>query len=74
MGVPSTAARDARLDQLATAVADWSKVRTQYINDEVAFLRRVLKGRAGAQNVSVGITSQATSLSVDAIQQFLTGQ
>jgi hypothetical protein len=74
MAVPSAADRNARLDQLATAVTDWSTQRTQYINNQAAFLQRILNGRAGVQSVTNSVASQASALSVDSLSQFLTGQ
>jgi hypothetical protein len=74
MAVPSAAQRDTRLDQLATAVDDWATQRLSYINNQAAFLQRVLKNRAGAQSLNSSIGTQATALSVDTLTQFLTGQ
>jgi hypothetical protein len=62
------------LDQLASAVNDWANARTTYINNQVAFLQRILNGRAGTQSLNTSIATQATALSVDSITQFLTGE
>lgn len=74
MAIPSASARDARLDQLSSAVSDWATRRKQYLNDQVAFMRRVLKGRTGSERLSSSTNAQAQAYAVDELDHFLTGE
>lgn len=74
MAQPSAAERDARLDQLSSAVKDWADRRVKYLNDQVAFSRRVLNGRNSAQRLNDVTSKQASLLAVDELDQFLTGE
>ena len=73
MPVPSASSRDARLDALSSALDAWSTQRTKYLNNQVAFLNRVLKGRGGASNATKTATDKANALAVNNMTQFLSG-
>jgi hypothetical protein len=73
MAIPSEADRDARLDALSSALSAWSIQRTTYLNNQVAFCKRVLKGRTGAERLNAVTSTQANALTVDSLTQFLTG-
>ena len=74
MAVPSEADRNARLDQLSAAVNAWADHRTKYLNKQVAFSKRILKGRTGAERLNNATSVAASTLTIDAIEQFLTGE
>jgi hypothetical protein len=71
--MPSKAARDARLDALASAVKEWAKKRREYLNNQSSFAKRVLKGRPGQDHMSNVNVELASDLLVDEIGQFLAG-
>ena len=72
--MPDEAARNLRLDALKKATDDWAKKRTAYLNAQVVFARRVLKGRTGSERLASSSVSLAKDLVVDAINTFLTGE
>lgn len=74
MATPSKEARDARLDDLAAAVAEWADRRQKSLDAQVSLSKRMLKGRTGAERLSASTTAQAASLTVDELDQFLTGE
>lgn len=71
--MPSKAERDARLDTLTSAVKDWANKRREYLNNQLSFSKRVLKGRTGAERLNNASVEMASDLLVDEISQFLTG-
>lgn len=73
MAIPSASERNARLDLLSVAVEDWALRRKQYLETHVDFAKRVLKGRTGAERMNKAMLDQASALSVDELDQFLTG-
>jgi hypothetical protein len=73
MAVPSESNRNARLDQLSAAVTAWADQRQRYLENQVAFARKVLRGRTGAERLNGTTSAQAQSLVVDELDQFLTG-
>lgn len=68
----SKAERDQRLDQLVTLTKKWSQQRQKELNDRVASLTRILKGR-GAGQLLTASQDAATALVVTEIDTFLTG-
>jgi len=70
----STEDRNKRLDALGTAIQDWAKTRRDYLTKQVAFSKRLLKGRTGAERLNQATVDSATSLVVDQINSFLTGE
>lgn len=69
----STEARNALLDQLKEAVEDWHKKEIKRIDDEVTFVKSVLRGRTGSERLSRSNTEQARVLVIDDITSFLAG-
>jgi hypothetical protein len=65
--------RDARLDALKKAVKDWSTKEKKRLEDEVKFLKSVLKGRTGAGRLTNQNVADSSKFVVDEISQFLTG-
>lgn len=70
---PRRVARDQLLDELATAADDWFNAEKKRIDDEVAFLKSVLRGRTGSDRLSRSNTAQGTVLAVNDINSFLAG-
>lgn len=67
------AERDARLNALKTAVTDWADKRTKYLNDQVTFSKRVLRGRTGSEKLTSKAVDLGKDLTVDSINTFLAG-
>ena len=74
MSTPSAADRNARLDQLSSAVVAWADKRKTDLNNQVAFSKRVLQGRTGSQRLASATVANATDLVVNEVNAFLTGQ
>lgn len=74
MAVPSKKARDGRLDELSGAVKAWATRRRKQLNDQVAFGKRLLRGRTGGDRLNNTTVTEASNLLVDEIDQFLTGE
>ena len=73
MADSTTTARDARLDALKEAVEEWADKEITRLEDEAEFLKSILKGRTGAGRLTNQNVSDASTLVVDEIDQFLTG-
>lgn len=75
--MPSTQATiDARnrlLDDLKSALDEWHDKEIKRIDDEVTFVKSVLRGRTGSERLSRSNTEQARVLVIDDITSFLTG-
>lgn len=65
--------RNARLDALGTAIKEWATARRKYLNGQVSFSKRLLKGRTGSERLNQASIESATALTVDQINDFLTG-
>jgi hypothetical protein len=68
-----TADRNKRLDDLKTATDDWADKETTRLTNESAFLTSILKGRTGAGKLTSQNVIDSTKLTVNSINQFLTG-
>ena len=68
----TVAERNARMDQLISLTQSWSQKRQKELNDRVAQLTSMLKGRGAGQLLNANTTA-ATGLVVDEINKFLTG-
>lgn len=66
--------RDALLDELKQAVDDWANAEEQKTNDEIDFMKSVLRGRTGSERLSRSNTAEARLLVIDDIDSFLTGE
>ena len=69
----ATLARNARLDKLKAATDDWADKEIARLEDEVVFLKSILKGRTGAGRIAKQNVADASKLVVDEISQFLEG-
>lgn len=72
----SQAAIDARnqlLDDLKSALDEWHEHETQRIDDEVTFVKSVLRGRTGSERLARSNTAEAQILVIDDINSFLAG-
>lgn len=65
--------RDANLQKLKKAVGDWIGKEMKRLDDEVAFMREVLKGR-GATEAATKNLNEATAVAVSDIDAFITGE
>lgn len=74
MAVPSKKDRDSRLATLSSAVTAWSTKQKKRIEDQVAFSKRLLRGRNAANGLNNTTVSKASELLVDELDQFLTGE
>jgi hypothetical protein len=66
-------ARNQILDELKQALDEWHDHETQRIDDEVTFVKSVLRGRTGSERLSRSNTSEARVLVIDDINSFLAG-
>ena len=66
-------ARNQLLDELKTALDEWHDKEIKRIDDEVTFVKSVLRGRTGSERLSRSNTEQARLLVIDDITSFLTG-
>ena len=73
MAIPDKAARDLRLDELATATTEWAAKKRKQLQNQVAFSKALLKGRTGAERLNNAVVTSATDLLVDELNDFLTG-
>jgi hypothetical protein len=75
--MPSTTAEiDARnrlLDELKAALDEWHDKEIKRIDDEVLFVKSVLRGRTGSERLSRSNTEEGRLLVIDDIASFLTG-
>lgn len=73
MPVPTKDERDANLDALKTAVDEWIAKEKTRIEEEVTFLRKVLKGRTGSEEANSTNLAKSLELVVAEIDSFLIG-
>jgi hypothetical protein len=71
--VTPTEARNARLEALKNATTQWADKQTKYLNNQVAFAKRILRGRTGAERLTSTAVTLGKDLVVDEINTFLTG-
>lgn len=65
--------RDARLDNLESAVDSWADNKKARLKKEATLLKTLLKGRTGAERLNNASVEAASALQVDELSQFLTG-
>ena len=65
--------RDARLEALATAVREWGEKERTRLEDEVVFLKSVLRNRSGASKLASKNVEDAEFYLIDKINKFLEG-
>lgn len=68
-----TARRNAILDALQSALTEWADSEEKKVEDEVSFLKSVLRGRTGSERLARSNTQEAAILVIDDISSFLTG-
>lgn len=68
-----TEARNALLDELQSALDDWHTQEIQRIDDEVTFIKSVLRGRTGSERLARSNTEEARILVINDIDSFLAG-
>lgn len=66
-------ARNQLLDELKRAFDEWYRNETSRIDNEVSFVKSVLRGRTGSERLARSNTSEARILVIDDINSFLTG-
>lgn len=67
---PTKEERDANLDKLLSAVQEWSNKEVTRLENEVKYMRAILKGR-GAQATGTRNLAKASALVVDEIDAFI---
>ena len=65
--------RDALLDELKTATEEWYAAEKKQIEDEVTFVKSVLRGRTGSERLARSNTAEARILVQDDVTSFLGG-
>lgn len=68
-----TERRNRILDELKAATDDWAEAEEKKVQDEVTFLKSVLRGRTGSERLVRSNTAQARILVIDDINSFLSG-
>lgn len=71
--MPDKQKRDARLDNLEKAVDEWADKRIARLKKEAVLLKKIMKGRTGAERLNAASVDAASALQVDELSQFLTG-
>ncbi len=66
-------ARNARLDALEKASNEWEVKSKKRIDDEVALLKSILKGRTGSDRLAKKLSEAAQELVVAEMKAFLVG-
>lgn len=74
MAFPSVEERNARLAQLRAAAQQWASRERERLNAQVDLGKRVLQGRTGSERLAQSNVSAVSELTVDEINQFLTGE
>jgi len=68
---PTKADRDANLDALQSAVDDWGKKEKERLENEVKFMRAVLKGRTGSEKAGTQNLDELSTLLQSEIDAFI---
>lgn len=68
-----TERRNALLDELKEAVDDWAEAEERKVENEITFMKSVLRGRTGSERLARSNTEEARVLVIDDITSFLTG-
>lgn len=66
-------ARNRILDELKDALEEWHEAETKRIDDEVTFVKSVLRGRTGSERLARSNTEEARILVINDIGSFLAG-
>ena len=73
MPVPTREERDANLDALKEAVDEWVAKEKTRIEEEITFLRKVLKGRTGSEVANSTNLAKSLELVNAEIDSFIIG-
>lgn len=73
MATPSKEKRDQRLENLVQATEMWAKKEKKYFEDQSELLKELMRGRTGSERLAHVSVETASDFTVDAINQFLTG-
>lgn len=65
--------RDQLLDDLQAAVDEWGDAEEKRINDEVSFMKSVLKGRTGSERLASANSAETQSILQHDVEAFLAG-
>lgn len=68
---PTKDERDKNLDALKDAVKEWSDKETERLENEVKFMRSVLKGRTGSEQAGTKNLDQVSKLLQAEIDDFI---
>lgn len=70
---PNKESRDANLTALESSVKEWVEKEKKRLEDEVKFMRAIMRGRLGVSKVALRNLSEATSLAQAEIDRFILG-
>ena len=73
MADQTTAERNARLDALVASIEEWADKQRGLLNAQVALGKRMLQGRTGSERLAQASVQSVSDLTVDQINDFLTG-
>ena len=73
MPIPTKDERNANLDALKSSVDEWVAKEKTRIEEEIAFLRKVLRGRTGSNKANSTNLAQSLKLVTAEIDSFLIG-
>lgn len=68
-----TDARNTRLRELLTAVREWHESERTRLENEVEFMKSVLRGRTGAERLRAGTATELQGVVANELQMFLAG-
>lgn len=66
-------ARNQLLDEVKAALQEWHDKEIKRIDDEVTFVKSVLRGRTGSERLARSNTDEARVLVINDISTFLAG-
>ncbi len=70
----ATIERNARLDALRSATEEWATQQKQRLNAQATLGKRILKGRTGSERLAQTSVQSVSELTVEQINDFLTGE
>jgi len=70
----TTQERNARLDALKAATKQWADQQKKRLKSQVTLGKRILKGRTGSERLAQASVESVSSLTVNQINDFLTGE
>ncbi len=73
MPIPTKDERDANLDALKSSADEWIEKEKTRIEEEIAFLRKVLKGRTGSEKANSTNLAKSLELVTAEIDSFIIG-